>query len=142
MKKLISTLIIFLFFGLCATLAQNKKLTVTITNIKNTQGKSIRLAVFNSKGNFPNDKSVKEVELKATTSTIKFEVELHFGEYAIAVFHDVNSNEKLDKNMFGVPKEPYGFSQNFKPKFSAPVFNDCKFTFNESNNSLSIDFLK
>lgn len=32
------------------------------------------------------------------------------GEYAIAVIQGLNENGKLDKNMPGSPKEPYGFS--------------------------------
>jgi uncharacterized protein (DUF2141 family) len=31
------------------------------------------------------------------------------GKYAIAVIHDENCNGKLDTNMFGIPKEGYGF---------------------------------
>ena len=33
------------------------------------------------------------------------------GRYAIAVYHDVNGNGRLDKTLF-VPNEPYGFSNN------------------------------
>jgi uncharacterized protein (DUF2141 family) len=31
------------------------------------------------------------------------------GNYAIAVIHDENRNGELDTNMFGIPKEGYGF---------------------------------
>jgi uncharacterized protein (DUF2141 family) len=34
------------------------------------------------------------------------------GRYAIAVFHDTNSNGKLDRNFIGLPQEPYGFSND------------------------------
>lgn len=34
------------------------------------------------------------------------------GRYAIAVYHDVNGNGELDKMAFGVPTEPYGFSND------------------------------
>jgi len=34
------------------------------------------------------------------------------GKYAIAAFQDENAEGKLSKNMFGVPKEPRGFSKN------------------------------
>jgi uncharacterized protein (DUF2141 family) len=32
------------------------------------------------------------------------------GRYAIIVFHDENGNGELDKNVLGIPTEPYGFS--------------------------------
>jgi uncharacterized protein (DUF2141 family) len=34
------------------------------------------------------------------------------GRYAIAVFHDTNGNGKLDRNVIGLPQEPYGFSND------------------------------
>ena len=34
------------------------------------------------------------------------------GRYAIAVYHDVNANGRLDKQIFGLPAEPYGFSND------------------------------
>jgi uncharacterized protein (DUF2141 family) len=34
------------------------------------------------------------------------------GTYAIAVFHDVNGNGKLDRSFIGLPSEPYGFSND------------------------------
>ena len=49
-------------------------------------------------------------------------------EYAIAVFHDLNSNGILDKNPFGIPTEPYGFSNNARNTFSAPSFGQASFT--------------
>ena len=49
-------------------------------------------------------------------------------QQAVAVFLDTNNNQKLDTNLFGVPTEPYGFSNNPKVVFSAPTFNECSFT--------------
>jgi uncharacterized protein (DUF2141 family) len=50
------------------------------------------------------------------------------GVYAIAVFHDANKNNKMDTNIFGIPKEGYGASGNKLPFASAPAFDDNKFT--------------
>ena len=43
------------------------------------------------------------------------------GTYAIAVFHDENSNRKLDK-FLGVPREGFGFSRNPVIRFGPPKF--------------------
>ena len=32
-----------------------------------------------------------------------------YGDYGVAVFHDENSNGKMDKYVLGIPLEPYGF---------------------------------
>ena len=49
------------------------------------------------------------------------------GEYAIAVFVDVNGNGKMDKNFLGIPKEQYGFSNNVMGRMAAPTFDQAKF---------------
>ena len=49
------------------------------------------------------------------------------GEYAISLFIDVNRDNKIDKNFFGIPKEQYGFSNNVMGKMSAPTFDQAKF---------------
>jgi uncharacterized protein (DUF2141 family) len=54
------------------------------------------------------------------------------GNYAVAIFHDVNQNGKLDKNIFGIPTEDYGFSNNARGSFGPPSYKDCSFSF--SNN--------
>ena len=49
------------------------------------------------------------------------------GTYAVSCFQDVNDNKKLDKNMVGIPSEPYGFSNNARPSFRAPTWGECTF---------------
>jgi uncharacterized protein (DUF2141 family) len=63
------------------------------------------------------------------------------GEYAIALFQDLNGNQKLDTNLFGKPTEPYAFSNNQKPVFMEPSFEKCKFQFNNSNQKISISLI-
>ena len=49
------------------------------------------------------------------------------GTYAIAVFHDENSNGRLD-TMLGIPREGFGFSNNPPLRPRAPRFSECSFT--------------
>lgn len=44
------------------------------------------------------------------------------GSYALSLFHDQNSNARLDKIM-GVPREGFGFSRNPVIRFGAPKFD-------------------
>ena len=51
--------------------------------------------------------------------------DLEAGTYAIVVYHDENHNKICDKNFFGIPTEAYAFSNNMRPKLSAPSFEEC-----------------
>lgn len=48
------------------------------------------------------------------------------GTYAIKVFQDVAGTGKLETDFFGIPTEPYGFSQN-PDSFGLPTFSECAF---------------
>ncbi|CAK9253488.1 unnamed protein product [Sphagnum jensenii] len=45
------------------------------------------------------------------------------GWYAIALYHDEDDNGKMNSGIFGIPLEPYGLSNNFRPKISYPKFD-------------------
>lgn len=48
------------------------------------------------------------------------------GTYAIAAYHDVNGNGRMDTGTFSLPREPYGFSNDVgriaPPNFLAATF--------------------
>lgn len=69
---------------------------------------------------------------------ISVPVELARGEWAVALTQDTNDNGRLDRNFLGVPTEPYAFSNNVRPKLSAPKFIDCKFLVDASGKVVSI----
>ncbi len=48
--------------------------------------------------------------------------------WAVSAHHDENGNDKLDKNAFGIPTEPYGFSNNPKRGFGPPKFDEVSFS--------------
>lgn len=80
--------------------------------------------VFNSPAGWPDDRSKAILQggfpIAANQATQTFQVPP--GRYAVAVIHDENSNMKLDRNFFGIPKEGFGFSNNPRVIFSAPSF--------------------
>jgi uncharacterized protein (DUF2141 family) len=43
------------------------------------------------------------------------------GRYGAIVFQDENGNGRLDKNFWGVPTEPYGFSNNVQGALGPPA---------------------
>lgn len=119
-------------------------LKLTVENIQKQKG-NIMIAVFEGADNFLKDgKAV--VSKKGLVEKIgAFDVvfpNLPFGEYSIAVYHDVNGNEKLDTNLFGVPTEPYGFSNNARSKWGAPKYHIARFQLNESEKKMVIQVKK
>jgi uncharacterized protein (DUF2141 family) len=64
--------------------------------------------------------------------------DLPYGAYAFAVFQDENENNALDKNLFGVPVEPYAFSKIPPSKWRLPKFEEVKFSIREPRQSLTV----
>jgi uncharacterized protein (DUF2141 family) len=49
------------------------------------------------------------------------------GTYAAQAFHDENNNSVIDRNIFGIPTEGLGFSNNAKMFFGPPRFDAAAF---------------
>lgn len=49
------------------------------------------------------------------------------GIYAIAVYHDKDSNHEFNKNFLGIPSEPYGISNDPRIGLSAPPHEKAAF---------------
>jgi uncharacterized protein (DUF2141 family) len=60
------------------------------------------------------------------------------GTYAIAVFHDEDSNGRLDTNFLGIPCEGVGASNNAKGHFGPPVFLDASFAYSGGHIDLRV----
>ncbi|MBM1107164.1 DUF2141 domain-containing protein [Aurantibacter crassamenti] len=123
------TVLIFMFV-LFITDTTNHDLTIEITNLKEEYvGKNLYIGYWgDDKENFPNEHKVV-IKDKLTVNSTGFEItkDLVENTYAVSLYIDMNGNGELDKNMFGIPKEPYCFSRNYRPKLSAPDFDDCSF---------------
>ncbi len=54
------------------------------------------------------------------------------GVYAFSIFHDVDSSGEINisGSIIPLPREPYGFSNNFVPVLSSPDWSDCTFEVN------------
>lgn len=116
-------------------------LLVSIANVTKT-GK-VNIAVYSRGDDFPSDKYlVKSAVGTCNSAKCSFQFEtLPFDSYAIAIYQDVNGNGKLDTGTFGVPNEPFAFSNNFRPKWGGPNFDKCKFDFVKDKQSISINMI-
>lgn len=102
-------------------------LKVNVSGFPSSKGFA-NVALFNSSNGFPiygKQYQGKVVSIKDGSCQVSF-TGLPSGSYSVAVYHDENNNQKMDKNLFGAPTEAYGFSNNVRPVFSAPSFEECK----------------
>jgi len=106
---------------------ENVSLEVKVSGFPSNKGQAY-VALFNSSETFPRygkQLNGKIVEIDQLKCKVTF-TNLSPGSYAIAVYHDVNKNDKLDKNVLGMPTESYGFSNNARATFSAPSYQNAK----------------
>lgn len=114
---------------LCLTnnniLAQGR-LEITVKDVASVCG-TMRVALYNRADLFMKEHyQIRQVRVTGTTVTILFD-NLPAGEYAFSIFQDVNDNGVLDTNLFGIPREPWGFSNNARGRFGPPDFEATRF---------------
>lgn len=110
--------------------------TVHVKPVQDAKGE-ISVALYRKPSDFPHPVRVYVAQTpKAVkgTNIIRF-TNLPAGNYAAAAYHDENSNKKLDKNIFGAPTEPYGFSNDARRLMSAPSFDEARFEIRNNEES-------
>lgn len=116
-------------------------LKITITNIKEVKGTlfvALPDGVNQFSGKWKPGTRARKVQVTGQTMTISFTgLPLH-ASYAVKVFHDTNSNGKLDTKIFGIPKEPYGFSNNPVTRFGPPSWKKASFNFTRDGQVVNI----
>ncbi len=118
-------------------LVQAADLTIQVSHAKSASG-NILVAVYNAEGSFLKTPA-KVGGAAATTSGWSIVIkDLPEGEYAYAVFHDANSNGKMDKNLIGIPTEDYAFSNNAMGKMGPPSYASAKFTLPAAGATTSV----
>ncbi|MCR9077516.1 MAG: DUF2141 domain-containing protein [Hyphomonadaceae bacterium] len=112
---------------IAAPLASASDLTVTVEGIAKQQG-SIMLGLFDE-ASYEGDGAVDGANLtvEGDSVTVTFEG-LEPGEYAVRLYHDVNDDGEMNTNPFGMPTEPYAFSNDAKGRFGPAKWDDAKFS--------------
>ena len=101
-------------------------LVVRLHGVRPREG-TIRLAIFQNGRGFPADGGMR-VSVTPETSVTEATIDgLVLGEYAVAVFQDLDEDGLLDKGVWGVPTEPYGFSNDARGQFGPPSFAAAAF---------------
>jgi uncharacterized protein (DUF2141 family) len=108
-----------------SSMAHAADLTVEVAGLKSGEGKLL-LALYDRSGDFLKQPA-RVAAVDAQPDKVKLVISgLPAGDYGISVFQDVNSNGKLDKNVLGMPVEPYGFSNDAEGNYGPPSFEQSR----------------
>src|SRR5438309_9997175 len=102
-------------------------LTVQVDGLRNGNG-LLGGVVFKTPGGWPEDHDRAFTRTAApvagNSQLVLTFPEIPSGRYGIAVLHDENSNHRLDRNIFRLPKEGFGFANNPHVGLTAPSWQE------------------
>lgn len=140
--------LIFWYIGVWSGLhdarpADKGMLIIEVENVKTTEG-IIWVGIYDSEPNFlVKEKAIVQgFKIKQTGRMKMTFPDLPYGTYAIALFHDTNGNGEMDRNVVGIPSEPFAFSQKPKNKWRLPRFDEVKFDFYQNGQVLRTQLKK
>lgn len=130
--KLSAVLVTTVSLGFHKTIAvePTAKLTIVVDKLSNQKGE-VCMRIYAKEQGFPQSAAgaVQSGCTKITRrSAIKEFSGLKSGTYAVALFHDENSDGKLNTNFLGIPREGFGISNNPPVKLGAPKFKKASFS--------------
>lgn len=135
MKKISLLIPILVFAGLIFG-QDTATLTISILNIELNNSR-IFVGLYDNEATFKlKSGAVDSLILIPDKETIEVSMEdIPFGNYAVAIFQDINDNGRLDAREFKIPIEPVGISNYTVNKSSLPP------TFKKAQFSISGDTL-
>ena len=143
--KRIPLLLVLLAATVCGRLAplhaaEKGDLRVVFTGLSNNVGK-VRVALVNTKAGYEDEAKygfrLAQVQVKGSTAQQVFS-DVPLGIYSIKAYHDLNGDKRLNKNLFGLPLEPYGFSNNVRGTWGPPSYESTRFRFTVDGAQISI----
>ena len=102
------------------------EIRILVSNIEEKRG-TIHYGVYNNPKLFPDESGKILGGFEEVSKVIEDGLlidDLEESNYAIAIFHDKNSNDKFD-TFFSIPKEKFGFSNNARVFLGPPKFEDA-----------------
>ncbi len=141
MKRIYTLFLVISIISLATQLsvAQNSnELRVLVKNIQIIQG-TLEIQLSSDSLQYHGD-TLANIDFVRTIRVTNHEMLLIFknlpeGEYALAIFQDINDDGKLNRKKFGIPAEPFAFSNDALRKFGPPYFEQAKFMINKGRNN-------
>ena len=133
-------LIAAVFWHTCP--AEAETLTVKISGLRGRSG-VVRVMLWKDAAGFPAQPEKALAQKSAAVTGPESEVSftgLNRGIYALAAYHDENSNGKLDLSFFGWPVEPMTASNGARGVMGPPHFADAAFELKQANQTIQLIF--
>jgi uncharacterized protein (DUF2141 family) len=121
-----------------AATAQPANLEVAFTGIETPKG-NILMVLFDSEEGYNSEKAVRAVVVPADKADVKTLIEgLSPGRYAVKSFHDIDGDNKMGSNPYGMPTEPFAFSNNARGQMGPASWTDAAFEVKAGTNTANI----
>lgn len=101
-----------LVLGTTAAHAEPAGDTLTLTFETGANTGTVMISLYNAEAAYSDGAPVASKAIPASGPVVAVFDNLPAGDYAVKAFHDVNGNGRMDTNPFGMPVEPYAFSNN------------------------------
>lgn len=112
-------------------------LELKVENVKEPVG-DLRIGLYASAEDYRKT-AVKEFQAPASANPVVIRMAgLAAGDYAIAIYHDRNGNQKLDSNLLGIPKEPYGFSGSARNLAGPATWQQARFSLPAEGGAVTV----
>jgi uncharacterized protein (DUF2141 family) len=115
-------------------------LKIHLVGLRNIQG-SLRLSLYNSAETFLQTEerlaNVKIARIWSNPVSVCF-AGLPPGTYAVTVHHDENNDGHINRNLLGIPREGYGFSNDARGAMGPPSFAKAAVTLAQTDQVITI----
>ena len=122
-------------------LAQSADNSVVLTFETGARTGAVMVALFDSAAAFDSNdgRPVAAVTVAASGAVVATFENLPAGDYAVKAFHDVDGDGEMDTNPFGMPTEPYAFSNNAVANMGPARWDRARFAVSgETTQTISI----
>jgi uncharacterized protein (DUF2141 family) len=124
--------------ALVATSAVAGEVDIRLHGVASSEGK-VRLALFEDQAAFEASRQLAGTFVPANPDGVEVVFRnVPAGTYAISAYHDRNGNTELDRNLVGMPVEPFGFSNDARGTFGPPSFEKMSFAVGDASIALEI----
>ena len=125
------------FAAAAAGPAPNGTLTIRVDNVRNSAG-VVHVDIC-PQAQFLKDDCPYAGDAPARAGVTVVTIHgLPAGRYAAQVFHDENRNKKVDRALFGIPKEGVGFSNDARISLGPPKWADAVFVFDGQEQAIGL----
>ena len=141
-RILVSVVFVLLVLFIAGPALGASSVAVTVNRVRPGKG-LVRIALVNKVQFHKRQKLKKPLQrgvVKPTDDSIQYQFkDVAPGEYAIQVLQDFDEDGNMTNNWLGLPREPWGMSNNPPVRFSPPKWERAKFTVTDSLEVVKIN---